>query len=287
MSFGIALAGGGTRGAVHVGVLLALEEAELYPSSIAGTSAGSIVAGLYATGTSPQSLKEIVLEMSKRGFYYCDIDIAGILKILPKFLIQHKVGLSGLIKGDRLEQFLCEHTDGKTMKDTNMRAIIPAVDLISGDTIAYTNSLDHVEPIERVQWRTDIPICEAMRASSAVPAVFRPKCRDGMCLVDGGLTDVLPVDLLIAAGEENVLAVDIGDQYEKPKHNNIIDISTHSLSIMSTRLKESHSRGEKLLLHPNLPEESGLLTFDEMTQCMQAGYEATKASIPAIKQIFT
>lgn len=287
MSFGLALAGGGTRGAVHVGVLLALEEAELYPSSIAGTSAGSIVAGLYATGTSPQSLKEIVLEMSKRGFYYCDIDIKGILKVLPKFIIQHKVTLTGLLKGDRLEQLLCEHTDGKTMKDTNIRTIIPAVDLISGDTIAYTNSLENVQPMERVQWRTDIPVCQAMRASTAIPAVFQPKCRDGMCLVDGGLTDVLPVDLLIAAGEANVLAVDIGDKYESPKKNSIIDISTHSLSIMSTRLKESHSRGEKLLLHPNLPEDSGLLTFDEMEECMQAGYEATKASIPAIKTIFT
>ncbi|HEX3037822.1 MAG TPA: patatin-like phospholipase family protein [Oscillospiraceae bacterium] len=287
MSFGIALAGGGTRGAVHVGVLLALEEAELYPTSIAGTSAGSIVAGLYATGTSPQSLKEIVLDMSKRGFYYCDIDIKGILKILPKFLIQHKVGFSGLLKGDRLEQLFCEHTDGKAMKDTNIRTIIPAVDLISGDTIAYTNSLDNVEKIERVQWKTDIPVCQAMRASVAVPAVFQPKCRDGMCLVDGGLTDILPVDLLIAAGEANVLAVDISETYEKPKHNNIIDISTHSLSIMTTRLKESHSRGEKLLLHPNLPEDSGLFSFDEMIDCMQAGYEVTKESIPAIKSIFT
>ena len=287
MSFGIALAGGGTRGAAHVGVLIALEEAGLCPSSIAGTSAGSIVAGLYAMGVSVQSLKEIVMQMSQQGLSYCDVDIKEIVKALPKFLILHKFDLSGLLKGDRLEQFVCKQTNGKKITEAKMRTIIPAVDLISGDTIAYTNSLNHVSAMERVQWKTDILICEAIRASMAVPAVFQPKCIDGMCLVDGGLTDVLPVDLLMAAGETNILAVDVAKEYEKPKGNNIIDITTHSFSIMSIRLKESHSRGEKMLLAPNLPKESSLLTFDEMVTCMNAGYDAAKLAIPAIKAIFT
>jgi len=286
MSFGIALAGGGARGAAHVGVLLALEEDGLCPQSIAGTSAGSIVAGLYATGTSPQKLKEIIIEMSATGIYYLDLDLMGIIKAVPQFIVNHKIDLTGLIKGDRLERFLSEQTNGKSIKDTSIRTIIPAVDINSGDTIAYTNSLANVSAIDRVKWKTNILMSEAMRASCAVPAVFKPKFIDGMCLVDGGVTDVLPVDLLLAAGEYNVLAVDVAENYTMPKSQNLIEISSHSLSIMSTRLKECHSHGEKLLLTPSLPKQSGLLTLEQMVECMDAGYEAAKVHMPTIKAIF-
>lgn len=286
MSFGMALAGGGSRGAAHVGVLLALEESGLYPQSIAGTSAGSIVAGLYATGTTPNMLREIVLEISESGKYYLDADLFGIIKMIPQFIIDHKINLTGLIKGNRLEQLLFKLTDGKSIKAANIRTIIPAVDINSGYTIAYTNTLANVRPIERVKWKTDVLMSEAIRASCAVPAIFKPKFIHNMCLVDGGVTDVLPVDLLIAAGEHNVLAVDISQNYKMPENENIIDISSHALSIMSTHLKECHSNGEKLLLKPNLPEQAGLLTLDQMATCMDAGYEVAKLNISVIKAIF-
>ncbi len=287
MSFGIALAGGGARGAAHVGVLLALEEDGLCPQSIAGTSAGSIVAGLYATGISPQQLKKIVINMSATGIYYLDLDLLGIIKAIPQFIVNHKIDLNGLIKGDRLERFLSEQTNGKSIRDTSVRTIIPAVDINSGDTIAYTNSLANVNAIDRVKWKTNILMSEAIRASCAVPAVFKPKLIDDMCLVDGGVTDVLPVDLLLATGEYNVLAVDVAENYTMPKSQNLIEISSHSLSIMSTRLKECHSHGEKLLLTPSLPKQSGLLTLEQMVACMDAGYEAAKVHMPAIKAIFS
>ena len=287
MSFGIALAGGGARGAAHVGVLLALEEDGLCPQSIAGTSAGSIVAGLYATGISPQQLKEIVINMSATGIYYLDLDLLGIIKAIPQFIVNHKIDLNGLIKGDRLERFLSEQTNGKSIRDTSIRTIIPAVDINSGDTIAYTNSLANVSSIDRVKWKTNILMSEAIRASCAVPAVFKPKLIDDMCLVDGGVTDVLPVDLLLATGEYNILAVDVAEDYTMPKSQNLIEISSHSLSIMSTRLKECHSHGEKLLLTPSLPKQSGLLTLEQMVACMDAGYESAKVHMPSIKAIFS
>jgi len=286
MSFGIALAGGGSRGAAHVGVLLALEENGLYPQSAAGTSAGSIIAGLYATGTTPKMLKEIVIEISQTGKYYLDADLTGIIKMIPQFIADHKINLTGLIKGNRFERFLYEQTDGKCIKEVNMRTIIPAVDINSGYTIVYTNTLENVKPIKRVKWKTDILMSEAIRASCAVPAIFKPKFIDGMCLVDGGVTDVLPVDLLMAVGEHNILAVDIAQDYEMPENENLIDISSHALTIMSTHLKECHSHGERLLLKPTLPEHAGLLTLDQMEQCMDAGYEATIKNISVIKALF-
>lgn len=287
MSFGIALAGGGARGAAHVGVLLALEEAGLSPHSIAGTSAGSLVAGLYATGTTPEMLKEIIEEMSECTAYFLDVDLLGVIRSIPQFVVERKFELTGIIKGRRMERYLYDLTDGKKMADVNLRTIIPAVDINSGNTIAYTNSMDDLKPVERVKWKTDILVSQAMRASSAFPAVFKPKFIDDMCLVDGGVTDVLPVDLLVAAGEYNVLAVDVAEDYKKPKSNNLFEISSHSFSIMSTRLKECHSHGERFLLKPNLPEESGLLTLDKMKECMTAGYEATRANMRLIKALFS
>lgn len=286
MSFGLALSGGGTKGAAHVGVLLALEEAGMFPSSIAGTSAGAIVAGLYATGTDAGGLKRIVRELSKTGVYLCDADFANLLKAVPQFLLHHKIDITGLFKGNRLEKYLCQNTDNKNITETDIPTIIPAVDINSGETVVYASSIKNVSAVEGVSWKTDIPVCQAVRASMAVPAVFQPKTIGDLCLVDGGVTTTLPVDLLIAAGESNVLAVDVTKNYEMPDKKNIIDITTHSLSIMSTRLKDLNSHGEKLLLKPQLPKESGLLTFDEMERCLDAGYEAAQMSMTAIKAIF-
>lgn len=283
MGFGMALAGGGTRGAAHVGVLLALTEAGLIPSSISGASAGAIVAGLYANGLSAQRMKNILLSMSRNSREFIDPDIAGLLRSLAQLLTRRPVTIPGLIKGNRLEKMLCSLTGGKRMSDLSMRTVIPAVDINTGETVAFTNTLRGTLPLPHVRWETDIRVCQAMRASAAVPAVFHPVERGDQCLVDGGLTDNLPVNLLLAAGERNILAVDVSEEYEPPKNHGLIDIASHSLTILTSRLREYLACGEKLLLHPPLPEDAGLLTFEMMGACMEAGYAAAKSEIPVIR----
>ncbi|HIZ20644.1 MAG TPA: patatin-like phospholipase family protein [Firmicutes bacterium] len=286
MGFGIALAGGGTRGAAHVGVLLALNEAGLYPSAVAGASAGSIVGGLYAAGIPAKRLQHILLSLSRSGRELIDPDIKGLLLALVQLLTRRPVTMQGLVKGDRLERFLCSLTGGKAMHDLSLRTIIPAVNIRTGETIAYTNTLAGVRPLPRVRWSTEAPLCRAIRASCAFPAVFRPVTRDGGCLVDGGLTDNLPVNLLLAAGVPQVLAVDVSEEYEPPETEGVIEIVSHSLTILTTRMREYVARGEALLLHPRLPEKAGLLTFREMAGCMQEGYRQTKEQIPLIRALF-
>lgn len=285
MRYGIAFAGGGARGAAHVGVLLALTEAGLIPSSVAGTSAGSLIAGLYAAGVSPARQKQVLLSMSRNGREFIDPDLKGLFRALFQLLTLRPVSVKGLIKGDRLEQLLCSLTGGKAMHDLTMRTVIPAVNVRTGETIAYTNTLAGVRPVPHVRWTTEMPLCRAMRASAAVPAVFRPVMQEDMCLVDGGLTDNLPVSLLLAAGERNVLAVDVSEEYEPPKTENIIEIASHSLTIVTSRLKERVARGEKLLLHPRLPEEAGLLTLGAMAECMEAGYREVQSQLPLIRAV--
>ncbi|PPK82419.1 NTE family protein [Lacrimispora xylanisolvens] len=288
--YGLALAGGGTRGAVHVGVLTALEENGLLPTQVAGASAGSIVAGLYASGMDIGKMRDTVRWLAAHGENYIDPNIIGVILFLPQVLLHRKTSLMGLIKGNRLSDFLCDLTEGIEIQDCKKGLLIPAVDINSGNTVVFTNLFQEKVPMsalreENVRWQKNGLLCDIMMASSSVPAVFCPRQINGFMLVDGGVTNNLPVDLLISTGVSNVIAVDIGEAYEMPKDHSIMEISFHSFSIMSRELKDCRSSGEILLLKPPIPKGSGLLTFEFMEECMESGYLYTKKMMPRIKHI--
>jgi NTE family protein len=287
MSFGLVLSGGGSKGAAHVGVLMALEENHIYPNSIAGTSAGAIVAGLYAAGISSLELRDIVITLAKKSFYMIDPSIKDLLKSILQFLIHKDISLSGFMKGEKMEEYFNKLTQNKNISDLAMRVVIPCVDLISGATIAYTNKLIGLSSVNNVVWENDIKLSAAMRASASLPAIIEPKLIQNMCLVDGGVTDVLPVDLLIAAGEPNIIAIDITEEYEMPGSYNIIEIAAHSLRVMRDCLCKYETPNEKLLIKPNLPKAAGLFTFSQMVDCMEAGYTATKELMPEILKVIS
>lgn len=288
--YGLALAGGGTRGAVHVGVLTALEENGLLPTQVAGASAGSIVAGLYASGMDIGKMRDTVRWLAAHGENYIDPNIIGVILFLPQVLLHRKTSLMGLIKGNRLSDFLCDLTEGIEIQDCKKGLLIPAVDINSGNTVVFTNLFQVKVPMsalreENVRWQKNGLLCDIMMASSSVPAVFCPRQINGFMLVDGGVTNNLPVDLLISTGVSNVIAVDIGEAYEMPKDHSIMEISFHSFSIMSRELKDCRSSGEILLLKPPIPKGSGLLTFEFMEECMESGYLYTKKMMPRIKHV--
>ena len=283
MNYGLALSGGGTRGAAHVGVLMALEEEGILPSAIAGTSAGSIAAGMFAAGISPLRMKEIVNYLSKYGLTYLDPNCIDIIRLLPQIFMRSPISLSGIIKGNRLKNYFCRITEGISISEVKIPTVIPAVDLNTGETIAFTN-VEKPAKRQEVIWDQNITLCEAMIASSSVPGVFVPRNIKNYCLVDGGVTNNLPVDLLIAAGTKYVIAVDIGSDYKNPDNGTIGEVVSHSFSIMSNTLKECQSVGEILNLKPELPAKAGLLTFELMDECMEAGYLYTKRLMPAIKR---
>lgn len=286
MSFGIALAGGGAKGAVHVGVLVALHENNLIPTSVAGTSAGSIVAGLYALGYSPEKLKNLVNSLSRNSIALLDPCYPEIIKTFIQFMTHSSVTLSGFLHGNKLEKYLCKLTQNKNIENIKIPLVIPCVDLISGKTIVYSNCEKQTTVGNNVEWKQHGNLCQIMRASCAVPAIFRPKILNNMCLVDGGVTDVLPVDLLRAIGEKNILAVDISEEYDKPKHINIIEVTTHSFEIMQKHLKNHTIGNERYLLTPKLPQNASLLNFRQMNECVNAGYEATIQAMPKLKEFF-
>jgi NTE family protein len=206
---GLALSGGGARGAAHVGVLRVLRELRIPLDYIAGTSMGSIVGGLYASGMSVEELEEVVdttdwfdifTDSSRRQYlsFRRKQDDAQVLSPIRIGIEKGKAPFpAGLITGQKVSGMLRDH------------AI----------TAAGIESFDHL-PIPFAAIATDLEtgamvtirsgsLPEAMRASMSVPGVFTPVEIDGRHLVDGGLVRNLPIDVVRAMGAEVVIAVDI------------------------------------------------------------------------------
>jgi len=288
MSFGIALSGGGAKGAAHVGVLMALCENNLIPSSVSGTSMGAIVGGLYAMGYPPEKLKEIIIKFSKNYRRYIDPCYGNYFMALMQFMSNSSITLPGFIKGDKVERYLKNLTKNIAISSVQTPLVIPAVDLISGKTIVYSNIHPKMNSTtSNIVWKNDIPLHSAMRASSSLPAIFYPKKINNAVLVDGGITHIIPIELLMQTGEKNILAINISQEYEKPKSTNIFDVTTHSFELMQNELKNFSLGKEKFLITPKLPKNAEMLSFNHMPEFVKAGYNSTIAVMPKLKQLFS
>jgi len=210
---GIAFSGGGAKGCAHIGVLRVLEEMHVPVDYIAGTSMGSIVGGLYATGMDPDELTEAILTVDwadalrdKPGrkdlvFRRKDDD----LRYIPDLeLGLGKGGLkypTGLRTGQKLNGLLRKFTlPVRTVHDFDdlpipFRAV--ATEIATGEMVVLAKG----------------DLAEALRASMAIPTVFTPVEIDGQLLVDGGVTNNVPVDVVRAMGADIVIAIDIGAQF--------------------------------------------------------------------------
>lgn len=286
MEFALALSGGGVRGATHVGVICALEENGLYPNSVSGTSAGSIVAGLYAMGYSGKMLCEVIEDIYSNRKYFLDYDIFGLLKCACSIALRGEPCFTGVIKGNVLEEYINLLTSGARISECKMDILIPTVDIMCGETVIYTNYEVFKSGVCEYIFAGDERLSKIIRASCAVPAVFRPKLIGERVLVDGGVTNNLPVDIMKMNGCKNIIAVDITSRFVKPDKINIMSVSYTAFNIMSSCLKELTSTGEVLNISPILPKEATLLNFDEMLNCMEAGYEYTIKLMPSIKALF-
>ena len=273
MGYGLVLSGGGVRGAAHVGVLRALFEEGLAPGMAAGTSAGAIVTGLLAAGASIREMEEAVLHLAREGKAYLDPDYRAMAELGPRLVSGGRISLQGLFKGDRLAAYFGELTKGRQLDEAVLPFVIPAVDLNSGDTVAFTNA-ETVRPLPHVRWAWEGWLDQAMMASASVPGVFVPRKMGEWRLVDGGVTDDLPVDLLRAAGGGRILAVDVGESYEGPGDDSVLEVLTHSFDLMARRLTECGLCGESpaYILRPPVEAAGGLLDMEAMPRLMEAGY---------------
>lgn len=247
MKLGIALSGGGIRGIAHAGVLKALEDNNIKIDIIGGTSAGSLIASLYAMGYSPYYIYILFKRYSKE---LVEINSGLVMSGLGNFMMKKKNTLKGFTTGQSIENIYNKIADKKGIKKISqitMPLVIPTVDIKNCKEYVITNKIpENVENTK--QYITDITVGKAVRASSSFPAVFIPCDFEDHAFMDGGALDNVPVNEVRKQGADKVIAVKF-DADPITKDSNIMDIVMKTIDIMGSKISEESLEMSDLVLN--------------------------------------
>ena len=250
----LVLSGGSARGFAHIGVIRVLEQAGIRPDLIVGSSAGSIVGALYASGMSVGELESAA-------------NLAG-----DSLLSDYSITLSplGLLRGDRLREFVNGAVKNRLIEQFQIRFAAVAADLRTGELVAFN--------------RGDAG--QAVRASSAIPGVFEPAHIGGRLYADGGLVSPLPVTTARAMGARKVIAVDVvfppaGNAITSP-----LAVMFQTFLIQTYRLKELERPLADVVITPVMRSD-GQLGFADRAELMAAGEDAARAALPKIRAVLS
>jgi NTE family protein len=292
---GLALGGGGAKGAAEVGVLKVLEEAGIHVDYIAGTSIGSIVGGLYASGYSAKELETMFQtqewislltdrKASLSNEPYTTVD--GVTYIFGFPVIDRNIGGFGMMRGGKIEEVLDSMDSVRGCKDfENLR--IPfrcvAADIRTAKEIVLSKG----------------NISKAMRASMAIPGIFKPVKRDDYMLVDGGMLNNLPVDVCRAMGADIVIAVDLQQNEQLPRKKTdvsafsgiaslfgfggILEWITNRPDILKYR---ENCKQADIYIHPYLPDvDASSFGNKNAARMIRAGEEAARRHWEALLKL--
>lgn len=292
MSIGLALSGGGAKGLAHIGVIEALKDYGINIDYIAGTSAGSIIAALYATGYTPNEMLKIVNTNKDK---IIDIDKNAGFKLFGS-LVSKKVSIQGFIKGNSLEKMLRQTLKCKGVEDISdvqFPLAIPTVDLNTGETVYFWNKEnmrtclieENINYDDEPSYYTSGDLASIIRASCSVPGVFVPKKIDNDYYVDGGVRVNTPVEVLRKMGADKVIAVTF-DCNKRPSFSieNVVGISTQAFNIMTHSSNMAEIASADVNLHLCLHNVS-LLDVSKATYTAKRGYNIVAKNIVKIKEM--
>lgn len=281
---GLALGAGGARGLAHIGVIRVLEEAGITVDVIAGSSMGSLIGAAWAVGKSADEMEAIAMGIkTKRAF----------LKLLDPMFPG-----AGIIRGMRVLHFLRQIVGDLTFADTIIPLKVVATDLNSTVEVVFDEG----------------KLSEAIRASISIPGVFRPVQDDGYLLVDGGIANPVPVNVLAREGVTRIIAVntipsvdqvaghrryrseilqarrrkaggtmrETGPVIETP--TNIIDVYMRSMYAMQSHISEEACANADVVLRTVLPE-GVWYDFYNPEKYIRCGEEAARQALPALKEL--
>lgn len=264
---GIVLAGGGARGFAHIGVIKALREVGIPIDYVGGTSVGAIIGGLLAMGMSDEEIRDNVY----RAF------------VEEKPLSDYTVPVVAMLKGNKLDSMLQRYFPLDCIEDLWLNFFCVSANLTTNETVVHeAGSL----------WRS-------IRASIALPGVLPPVIKNGELLIDGGLVNNLPVDVMASKGVGKIIAVDLqggdrqfsvneermppmterlrkrwmpdDDDDSRDGAPGIIDIILRASLISSSQHSARNQTGADLYLNPPM-DKIGLLEFKAFEQIVTAGY---------------
>ena len=247
---GLALGGGAARGFAHVGVIQVLEENGIRPDVLTGTSAGSLVAALYASGKTATELERVAMSMDEVTLTDWALPILG----------------RGLLRGDALARYVSQAVDGRTIENMALPLGVLATDLATGQGVLFRRG----------------DVAQAVRASSAVPGLFAPVGIAGREYVDGGLVAPVPVQQARDMGAEVVLAVDISSAPEGNLAVGNIRVLLQTFAIMGQSINRHELATADVVVRPALAGV-GSADFASRKRSIEAGRVAMLAALPQLK----
>ncbi|HEY8905028.1 MAG TPA: patatin-like phospholipase family protein [Rhodoferax sp.] len=248
---GIALGGGGTKGFAHVGVIKALEAQGLKLDLVAGTSAGSVVGALYASGVDGFALQELAFALDEN-------------KVTDYNL---RSPWEGLVIGQKLQDYVNELVKNRP------------IDQLSKPFVAVATQGDTGQRVDFARGNTG----QAVRASSSFPVFFKPTQILGKTYVDGCLVSPVPVDAARKMGADIVVAVDISGQLDRRVvFDGISNVIDQSLIIMIKRLSEQELARADVVIRPKVGK-FGATDFDQKDKAILEGEKAVALAMPSLR----
>lgn len=244
----LALGGGAARGFAHIGVIKALEAQGIVPDIVVGTSAGSVVGALYASGMSGFDLQKVALQMEEQ--------------MVADWTLPNR----GVLKGEALQAFINQKVNHLTIQNMARPLGVVATDLQSGELVLFR--------------RGDTGM--AVRASSAVPGMFQPVEISGRDYVDGGLTSPVPARSARAMGADFVIAVDISNVGRADRLTGTLDVLLQTFSIMGHAISRHELEDADVVIRPKTAAVSST-DFQGRHLAIMEGEKAVAAVIPELK----
>jgi NTE family protein len=245
---GLALSGGFARGIAHIGVLRVLEEHHIPIDVIAGTSVGALIGAAYASGT---TLDE--MERQAKETRFTDFGRWTLSRV-------------GLASNQKIEEFLARFSAAKRFEDLRIPLTIVATDLGAGNTVYFTQG----------------DLGTAVRASCAYPGLFVPVTLNGRILVDGFLTEPVPVEGARRAGADIVIAVNLSSRVVEAKPKSMFEIIGRAFSIVQQSTDFTWRRTADVVIEPQVMQ----FLWDEFSrtpELIAAGESAARVALPAIR----
>lgn len=275
MKLGLAMSGGGIKGAAHIGVIQALQEENIKVDIVGGTSIGSIVAALYAMEYTPKEMLKLFNYFSKLIFK----NSAMYTDPRGKKLLSIQAG--GLYSGENIAFAIEEagkYKNIKKLQDLKIPIVIPAVDLRDSEKYVFTN-MGKIN--DKYLNKADISI--AVRASSSYPAIFAPCIYNKHKFVDGGILDNIPVEEVKKIGADKVIAI----RFKLNKTSRTIGLRStlnKAIDIMFSKIEGEEVKKADYVIEIDT-QDVNPFDFKQANKCYKYGYLQAKKEIANIKKM--
>ncbi|HQQ69565.1 MAG TPA: patatin-like phospholipase family protein [Alicycliphilus sp.] len=249
IKIGLALGGGAAKGFAHIGVIKMLEANGLTPAVVAGTSAGSVVGALYASGMNAFQLQERAVAL----------DEAKISDL--------QLSTGGLVQGQKLEDYVNEQVQRRPLEQLPKPFVAVATRLEDGERTVFARGNTG----------------QAVRASSSVPGVFQPVVIGKYHFVDGGVVSPVPVDAARQLGADVVIAVDISNKARGKSPEHLLGALGQSIAIMGQKLGQAELARADVVIRPRVLD-MGPVDFNQRSSAIMEGEKAALAAMPQIRE---